>query len=117
MSGGPSITFTSQDLLMGFNREPSALYIPTRMNGNIVVGVPIDLTSQVNITTKEIMLISFLHKDGYNAPVSTICTHNALFVPPLGSIVLMVLIEPKSMNFLFDIILGSKLFIVKLGIP
>lgn len=111
------ITFSSQDLPMGFNREPSPLYIPTRINGNIVVGVHMDPTSQVNIITKEIMLIKFLHKDGYDAPVSFIHIHDRLSVPPLGSIVLSVLVGPKFVNLLFDIILVFKLFRVKLGIP
>lgn len=63
------------------------------------------------------MLINFLHKYGYDALVSTIQTHDGIFVPPLGSIVLSVLVGPKSMKFLFDIIPGSELFRVKLGIP
>lgn len=63
------------------------------------------------------MLINFLHKDGYDALVSTICTHDGLSVPPLGSIVLSVLVGPKSVKLLFDIIPGFELFRVKLDIP
>lgn len=116
-SSSTGITFTLQDLLMGFNRELSPLYIPTRINGNTVACVLVDPTSQVNIIIKEIMLINFLHKDGYNAPLSTICTHNKIFIPLPSSIVLLVLVGPKYVNLLFDIIPGSKLFRVKLGIP
>lgn len=63
------------------------------------------------------MLINFLHKDGYDAPMITIFMHDGLFVPPLGSIVMSVLVGPKSVKLLFDIIPRSKLFRVNLGIP
>lgn len=63
------------------------------------------------------MLITFLHKDGYDASMSTFRTHNGLFIPPLGSILLSVPDKRKSMNLFFDIISRSKFFRVKLGIP
>lgn len=63
------------------------------------------------------MIIKILHKDGYDAPMSTIHTHDGLSVPPLGSIVLSVLVGPKSVKLLFDIIPMSKLYRVKMCIP
>lgn len=102
---------------MGYNREPSPLYIPTRVNGNTVTCVLVDPMSWVNVIIKEIMLINFLHKDGYNASASIIHTHNEIFMPPLNSITFSVLVRPKAINLFFDIKLGSKLFKVKLGIP
>lgn len=43
--------------------------------------------------------------------------HDRLFVLPLGSIVLSVLVGPNSVNLLFDIVPWSELFCVNLGSP
>lgn len=102
---------------MNSNREPSPLYILAHINGNTVMGVLIDPTFWVNFITEEIMLINFLHRDGYDESKSTIRTHDGIYVPPFGYITLSILVGPRTVNELFDIILGFELFKVKLGIP
>lgn len=102
---------------MNTHREPSHLNILTRINGNIVIGVLIDPTFWVNVIIEEIILINFLHKDGYYESQRTIRTHDGIYVPSINSITLKILQEPNTMNGLFDIILRFDLFRVKLGIP
>lgn len=110
------IMFTSHDLLMNLNREQSPLHIIAPINGNTTIVVLVDHACCVNVITEDIFLINFLHKDRYNESRSTIHTQDGICIPPLGCITLSVLVGPNSINALFDIILGSKVFRVKLGI-
>lgn len=113
--GLPDITFTTQDLPL--NNKPSPLYILARINGNIVTRVLIDPTICVNVINEETLVLKSLQKEKYEDTRSTIRTHIGMNLKPYGLITLSVLVGPRIIDTVFDVIPESGLFRVKLGIP
>lgn len=114
-SSSPDVTFTTQDLPL--DNKPSPLYIPTCINGNIVTRVLIDPVNHVNIFNKETLVLNSLQKEKYGETRSTIHTHNGMNLKHYGPITLSILVGPRTIDIVFNVIPESDLFKVKLGIP
>lgn len=115
MPDSPNMIFMSQDLPL--NNKPSPLYIPACLKGNIVTGVLVDPVRRVNVIIKETLWLNSLHRKEYEEKKSTICMNNGLFLKLYSSITSSVLVGPRVVDTVFDVILESDLFKMKLGIP
>lgn len=109
-----SLSFTPLDSL--YCGESAPLYIFAKLNGQIVMGVIIDPSCRVDVIMEETLFMNSCHRPTYDECQETLRMHDGFFVPPLGSITLMVL-GLKAMSSTFVSIPESELFWVKLGIP
>lgn len=100
-----------------YSKEPTLLYILTKINNYIVIDVMVDPTCQVDVIIEEALFINGWHKVRYDECRAFIHTHYGIFVPPLSNTILMVLLKPKVVSITFVIILELDLLHIKLGIP
>lgn len=109
------ISFTLLDV--PYCGEPAPLYIPMKLNGQIVMDVMVDHLCRVYAIIEETLFVNEWHGLRYDECRATLRTHNGPSLSAFGSIILMVLVGPKAIWNMFVIILESDLFYAKLGIP
>lgn len=80
-------------------------------------GVLVDPMSRVNVITKDTLWLNSLHRKEYEENKSTIRTHDDLSLKPYGSINLSILVGPRPIDTIFNVIPKSDMFRMKLGIP
>lgn len=109
-----SLSFTP--LNASYCGEPPAIYIPAKLNAQVVTCLMVDPSHRVNVIKDETLFMNGWHRPAYDECRATLRMHDTFSIPPLGSITLTILSGPKAMSSTFVIIPKSNLFQVKLSI-
>lgn len=70
-----------------------------------------------NVIVEDALFINVFHRERHDNKKATIHTHDDLFVPPLESFSLSIIVGFKFVSTWFVVIPESNMFNMKLGIP